>query len=105
MDIAKVKKTSKKAFEEGSAKDAGLFMRMCLEAAFADHTFRGVELTKLDAPNRTVEGKSWHHTFKVSRVVVDDKKLWEVTCSRTSTHDPLSVTVLLDRDTMEHYNK
>ena len=105
MDIEKVRKASKKAFEEGSAKDAGLFMRMCLEAAFADHTFRGLELTRLDAPNRTVEGKSWHHVFKICRVVVDDKKLWEVTCSRSNAAEPLTVTVLLDRDTMEHYTK
>lgn len=105
MDMEKVKKVSKKAFEEGSARDAALFLRMCIEAAFADHNFRGVEMTKLDAPNRAVEGKSWHHTFSVKRVVKNDTKLWEVTVARASHNEPLSRTVLLTKDTLEHYTE
>lgn len=105
MDIEKVKKTSKKAFEEGSQRDAALFLRMCIKAAFTDHNFRGIEMTKLDAPNRSVEGKSWHHTFGVRRVVVDGTKLWEVTVARTSLSDPLSHTVLLTKDSLEYYSK
>ena len=105
MDMEKVKKVSKKAFEEGSIRDASLFLRMCIEAAFADHNFRGVELVRLDAPNRAVEGKSWHHVFSVRRVVVDGVKLWEVTVSRTRQTEPLTHTLLLTNDTLEHYTK
>ena len=103
--MEKIKRISKKAFEEGSTRHAGVFLVMCVEEAFPEHNFRGLEMTKLDAPVRTVEGKSWHHTFKVSRVVVDGAKLWEVTCSRTSTADPLTLTVLLTDDTLDPYEK
>lgn len=103
MDMEKVKKVSKKAFEEGSIRDAALFLRMCIEAAFADHNFRGVELVRLDAPNRAVEGKSWHHTFSAKRVVKDGVKLWEVTVARTSHTEPLSKTALLTNDTLDIY--
>lgn len=103
--MEKIKRISKKAFEEGSSRHAGVFLVMCIEEAFPDHNFRGIEMTKLDAPVRTVEGKSWHHTFTVRRVIVDDQKLWEVTCKRTSTSDPLTLQVLLTRDTLEPYKK
>ena len=105
MDMEKVKKISTKAFEKGSLRDAALFLRTCIEEAFADHNFRGVELVRMDAPNRTVEGKSWHHTFVVKRVVKNDVKLWEVTVSRISTTDPLSKTVLLTNDTLDLYTE
>lgn len=103
--MEKIKKISAKAFEEGSRRDAASFLIMCIEAAFADHNFRGVELTNLDAPNRALEGKSWHHVFSVRRVIVDDTKLWEVVCSRNNSAEPLTKTVLLTRDTLEHYTK
>ena len=74
-----------------------------IEAAFADHNFRGVELVRLDAPNRAVEGKSWHHTFSAKRVVKDGVKLWEVTVARTSHTEPLSKTALLTNDTLDIY--
>lgn len=102
--MEKIKRISKKAFEEGSARDAGVFLIMCIEAAFPDHNFRGVEMTDLDAPIRAIEGKSWHHEFTVRRVVINDTKLWEVTCSRTTGTEPLSKTVLLTKDTLEIYN-
>lgn len=103
--MEKIKRISKKAFEEGSARHAGVFLVMCVEEAFPEHNFRGIEMTKLDAPVRTVEGKSWHHTFTVRRVVKDGQKLWEVTCKRTSTTDPLSLQVLLTNDTLDIYKK
>ena len=76
---------------------------MCIGEAFSDHNFRGIELVRLNAPNRTVEGKSWHHTFCAKRIVKNDVKLWEVTVSRTSNNEPLSKTVLLTKDTLEIY--
>ena len=103
--MEKIKRISKKAFEEGSARHAGVFLVMCVEEAFPDHNFRGIEMTKLDAPVRTVEGKSWHLTFTVRRVVEDGQKLWEVTCKRISTSDPLSLQVLLTNDTLDVYKK
>ena len=103
--MEKIKRISKKAFEEGSARHAGVFLVMCVEEAFPEHNFRGIEMTKLDAPVRTVEGKSWHHTFKVRRVVDNGVKLWEVNCQRINTADPLSLTVLLTNDTLDVYSK
>jgi hypothetical protein len=103
--MEKIKRIAKKAFEEGSSRHAGVFLVMCVEEAFPDHNFRGIEMTNLDAPVRTVEGKSWHHTFTVRRVVEDGVKLWEVTCKRIRNEEPLSITVLLTNDTLDVYTK
>ena len=103
--MEKIKRISKKAFEEGSARHAGVFLVMCVEEAFPEHNFRGIEMTKLDAPVRTVEGKSWHHTFTVRRVTLDGVKLWEVTCKRIGESDPLTLQVLLTNETLDVYSK
>ena len=105
IPMEKIKKIRTKAFEEGSRRNAGSFFIMCIESAFSDHNFRGIEITKFDAPSRTIEGKSWHHTFSVRRVVVDQTKLWEVTCKRIGDSEAPERTVLLTNDTLEIYNK
>ena len=95
------KKTEKiihNTFSLGSVRDASVFLSICVKNAFPDFYFRGIEVTNLMSGTKTVEGKSWNHALKVTRVEVNGNKAWEVSCHRISHGETADKTALLNTD-------
>ena len=92
----KTEKIIQNTFSLGSIRDASVFLSICVKNAFPDFYFRGIEITNLMAGTKTVEGKSWNHALKVTRVEVDGSKAWEVSCHRISEGQTSDKKALLD---------
>ena len=82
--MSKTEKMIKNTFEDGSVRDALLFLTTCVHNAFPEFNFRGIEVVRLVTGKKTVEGKSWNHDFIIRLVDREGTPTWEVSCRRVS---------------------
>ena len=94
----KTEKIIQNTFSLGSVRDASVFLGMCVKNAFPEFHFRGLEITNLMPSTKTVEGKSWNHSLKVTRVELENGKAWEVSCHRVSEGETADKKALLDME-------
>ena len=99
--MAKADKIIKNTFENGSVRDALIFLNTCVHNAFPEFNFRGMEVTKLVTGKRIVEGKSWNHEFKVKQISAEAQTVWEVSCHRTSYGESTDKKAFLNAETLE----
>ena len=84
------------AFAEGSVRDASAFLSICVQRAFSEFNFRGLELTNLMTNKKAVWGKSWNHALKVRQIETDGDAVWEVSCHRVSHGETADKKAYLD---------
>ena len=93
--MEKNEKLIKNTFTAGNIRDAILFLQTCIENAFPEFHFRGLEITSLRTKDKTLEGKSWNHHFTVKRIENGDERFWEVICHRTNGGESIDKRVVL----------
>lgn len=99
--MSKAEKIIKNTFEEGSVRDAIVFLTTCVHNAFPEFNFRGIEVSKLVTGKKIVEGKSWNHEFIVRLTENNGTPAWNVTCHRVSHGETADKTALLNATTLE----
>jgi hypothetical protein len=99
--MLKSEKIIKKTFEDGNIRDAMVFLITCVNNAFPEFNFRGIEIVRLVTGKRIIEGKSWNHEFIIRLSELNGAPAWEVNCHRSSNGVSADKTVFLDATTLE----
>lgn len=99
--MSKYEKMIKNTFESGSVRDALIFLSTCVQNAFPEFNFRGLEVVRLVTSRKVIEGKSWNHSFTVRLTEADGNPAWEVVCHRTSRGESIDKRALLDSHTLK----
>ena len=100
--MTKNERIIRNTFEKGSVRDALILLTTCIHNAFPEFKFRGIEVTRLVIPQKTVEGKSWNHEFTVRYTDENGIPSWVVTCHRVSQGESADKTAVLDVKTLKH---
>lgn len=98
--MSKTEKIIKNTFENGSVRDALIFLTTCVHNAYPDFNFRGIEVLRLVTGKKTIEGKSWNHDFIVRLSEYNGEPAWEVYCHRTSHGESADKKAFLDAATL-----
>ena len=100
--MSKTEKIIKNTFENGSVRDAVIFLTTCVHNAFPEFNFRGIEVLRLVTGKKIIEGRSWNHDFIVRLTENEGAQVWEVTCHRVSHGETADKVALLNATTLEH---
>ena len=98
--MSKTEKIIKNTFENGSVRDALIFLTTCVHNAFPDFNFRGIEVIRLVTGKKIIEGKSWNHDFIVRLSEMSGEPAWEVYCHRISQGESADKRAFLDATTL-----
>ena len=102
--MSKNEKIIKNTFENGSVRDALIFLTTCVHNAFPEFNFRGIEILRLVTGKKIIEGKSWNHDFIIRYTECDGVAVWEVTCHRVSHGETADKKAYLDATTLKLKN-
>lgn len=87
-------------FEMGSVRDANLLFDACIHNAFPTFNFRGLELIRFLREQQYMEGKSWNHTFEITKTELNGCPVWQVSCHRVTMGKTPDKQVYLDYMTL-----
>lgn len=99
--MSKTEKIISNTFEQGSLRDALIFVSTCVVNAFPEFNFRGIEVVRLMAGKKLVEAKSWNHDFIIKYAENDGNPVFEVSCHRISHGVTTDKKAILDAKTLK----